>query len=284
MKSGKLSQTIAFWTARISIVIVLAFIGLLLFFIVVNGAGVMSWEFLTEYPREGMTKGGIFPAIVGTLLLVSLAVAIALPLGLMTALYLVEYAKRGRFVNLVISAIYNLNGVPSIVFGLFGLVFFVKFLGWGLSLISAASTLALMILPTIIMSSVEALKSVPDSFREGSMALGASKWKTIFKVVLPAAFPGIITGTMLGIGRAAGETAPILFTGAVFYTRGLPGSIFAPVMALPYHLFALNMEHPDIGAARPMAFGTALTLLILVLVMYLAASLIRRHYRKSKLW
>ncbi|MEM1689602.1 MAG: phosphate ABC transporter permease PstA [Candidatus Hadarchaeales archaeon] len=284
MNSRKISQKIAFLIARLSITIVLGFIGLVVFFIATNGIGVLSWEFLTGFPREGMTRGGIFPAIVGTLLLVTLAVTISFPLGLMTAIYLVEYAKPGRIRETIINAIYNLNGIPSIIFGIFGMVFFVKFLGWGVSLISAAFTLSLMTLPTITISSMEALKSIPNEFREASLALGATKWQTIFRVVLPAALPGVITGTMLSIGRAAGETAPILFTGAVFYTRGLPNSIFAPVMALPYHLFVLNVEHPDVTAARPMAFGTALVLMMLVLTMYLGASIIRWHYGKKKMW
>lgn len=284
MRSAKITQAIAFCGARLAIGLAFLFIGAILFFVARGGIGVISWEFLASPPKHGATAGGIFPAILGTLLLVSLAIAISLPLGLLTAIYLVEYARKNRFTDFVMNAIYTLNGVPSILFGLFGMVFFVKILGWGVSLLSASATLALMILPTIIMSSVEALRSVPQAFREASLALGASKEKTILKVVLPAALPGIVTGALLGIGRAAGETAPILFTGAVFYTRGLPSSPFEPVMALPYHLFALNMEHPDIERARPMAFGTALVLLMLALSVYSVATFIRYRHRKRRMW
>ncbi len=285
MKATKISQTAGFWASRFAILIVLGLLGYLLFYIIWNGAGIISWDFLTQPPTQGMTEGGIFPMIIGTLLLVSLAIAIALPFGLMSAIYLVEYApSESRFVRWVNSAVYNLNGVPSIVFGLFGLAFFVKFLGLGACLLSASLTLSLMILPTVITTSVEALRSVPDSFREGSMALGASKWQTIWKVVSPAAFPGIITGAILGVGRAAGETAPLLFTGAVFYMKGLPSSVLAPVMALPYHLFVLATEHPNISEVRPIQFGTALVLLMLVLSISLIAALIRHRYRKMRKW
>jgi len=285
MKGAKISQSAGFWASRIAIFIVIGILGYILFYIISNGAGVLSWEFLTQPPTHGMTRGGIFPAIVGTLLLVGLAIAIALPFGLMAAIYLVEYSSsESRFFRWVNSAVYNLNGVPSIVFGLFGLAVFAKFLGFGVCLLSASLTLAVMILPTVIVTSVEALRSVPDSFREGSMALGASKWQTILKVVLPAAFPGIITGSILGVGRATGETAPILFTGAVFYMKGLPSSVLDPVMALPYHLFVLATEHPNISEVRPIQFGTALVLLMLVLFVSLIAALLRHRYRKMRKW
>ena len=285
MKGKKISQAAGFWTSRFAILIALGFLGCLLFYIIWNGAGIISWDFLTQPPTHGMTRGGIFPMIVGTFLLAGLAIAMALPLGLMSAIYLVEYASsESRFVRWVNAAVYDLNGVPSIVFGLFGLAFFVMFLRLGVSLLSASLTLFLMILPIVIATSVEALRSVPNSFREGSMALGASKWQTTWKVVLPAAFPGVITGTILGVGSAAGTTAPILFTGAVFYMRGLPSCIFDPVMALPYHLFVMATEHPDIAAVRPIQFGTALVLLMLVLSMTLIAILIRHRHRKRKKW
>jgi len=285
MKGAKISQSAGFWASRIAILIIIGILGYILFYIISNGAGVISWEFLTQPPTHGMTSGGIFPAIVGTLLLVVLAIVVALPFGLMAAIYLVEYSSNeSRFFRWVNSAVNNLNGVPSIVFGLFGLAFFAKFLGFGVCLLSASLTLAMMILPTVIVTSVEALRSVPNSFREGSMALGASKWQTISRVVLPAAFPGIITGSILGVGRAAGETAPILFTGAVYYMRGLPGSVFDPVMALPYHLFVLSTEHPNISAVRPIQFGTALVLILLVLSISLVAAFIRYRYRKMRKW
>ncbi|MEM4202282.1 MAG: phosphate ABC transporter permease PstA [Candidatus Hadarchaeum sp.] len=282
---AKICQALGIWSSRIAVLIILSIMGYLLLHIILNGVGIISWDFLTKPPTSGMTGGGIFPAIVGTLLLVALAIAISLPLGLMSAIYLVEYStENSKFVRLVNSAIYNLNGVPSIVFGLFGLAFFVKFLGFGTSLLSASLTLSVMILPTVIVTSVEALKSVPTSFRDASMALGATKWQTILKVVLPAGFPGIITGAILGVGRAAGETAPILFTGAVFYMRGLPTSILEPVMALPYHLFVLATEHPNIAKVTPIQYGTALVLLLLVLFISLIAAIIRYHYRRRRKW
>ncbi|MGQ9787934.1 MAG: phosphate ABC transporter permease PstA [Candidatus Hadarchaeaceae archaeon] len=282
---ARICQFLGIWFSRVAILIILFIMGYLLLHLILKGAGVISWSFLTEPPTSGMTAGGIFPAIVGTLLLVTLAIAISLPLGLVSAIYLVEYSSEtSRFARLVNSAINNLNGVPSIVFGLFGLAFFVKFLGFGISLLSASLTLSVMILPTVIITSVEAIRSVPNSFREASMALGATKWETILKVVLPAGFPGIITGAILGVGRAAGETAPILFTGAVFYMRGLPTSILDPVMALPYHLFVLATEHPNISKVTPIQYGTALVLLFLVLTISLTAAIIRYRFRKSKRW
>ncbi|MEM3421449.1 MAG: phosphate ABC transporter permease PstA [Candidatus Hadarchaeum sp.] len=282
---AKICQALGIWSSRIAVLIILSVMGYLLLHIILNGVGIISWDFLTKPPASGMTGGGIFPAIVGTLLLVALAIAISLPLGLMSAIYLVEYStENSKFVRLVNSAIYNLNGVPSIVFGLFGLAFFVKFLGFGTSLLSASLTLSVMILPTVIVTSVESLKSVPNSFRDASMALGATKWQTILKVVLPAGFPGIITGAILGVGRAAGETAPILFTGAVFYMRGLPTSILDPVMALPYHLFVLATEHPNIAKVTPIQYGTALVLLLLVLFISLIAAIIRYRYRRRRKW
>ncbi|MBC7218924.1 MAG: phosphate ABC transporter permease PstA [Hadesarchaea archaeon] len=282
---AKICQFLGIWSSRVAILIILSVMGYLLLHIILNGIGVISWDFLTKPPTSGMTAGGIFPAIVGTILLVTLAIAISLPLGLMSAIYLVEYSsENSKFVRLVNSAIHNLNGIPSIVFGLFGLAFFVKFLGFGTSLLSASLTLSVMILPTVIVTSVEAIRSVPNSFREASMALGATKWETILKVVLPAGFPGIITGAILGVGRAAGETAPILFTGAVFYMRGLPTSILDPVMALPYHLFVLATEHPNISKVTPIQYGTALVLLLLVLTISLTAAIIRYRFRKSRRW
>lgn len=285
MNGARISQSAGFWAARIAIITVLAALGYLILWIIWNGSKIMSWQFLTQPPTEGMTAGGIFPIIVGTLLLVTLAISIALPLGLMSSIYLVEYSSsNSRFVRLVQLAVYNLNGVPSIVFGLFGLAFFAKFLGFGTSLLSASLTLSFMILPTVIVTSVEALKSVPDSFREGSIALGATKWQTIAKVVLPASLPGVITGAIIGVGRAAGETAPILFTGAVFYMKGLPTSVLDPVMALPYHLFVLATEAPNMSKVAPIQYGTALVLLILVLSISLVAALIRHRYKKIRKW
>ena len=249
-----------------------------------NGLPVLSWEFLTAMPRRSGAEGGILPAILGTLTLVVGTVAVALPLGMATAVYLSEYAKPGRFARTVRLAIVTLAGVPSIVFGLFGLGLFVIFLGFGASIISGCLTLACMILPTIIVSSEEALRAVPQSLREGSLALGGTKWQTIYKNVLPYSISGMLTGSILGIGRAAGETAPILLTVAAFYLPKLPRSIFDQVMALPYHLYVLATQHPDAAEVRPMQYATALVLLVLVLAVNLAAILLRIHIRKKCTW
>ena len=257
----------------------------LIFFVTVRGFRVINWEFLTAAPKDGMTAGGIFPAIVGTFYLTLLAIAAALPVGVITAIYLNEYADRtSRLVQLSRKAINALAGIPSVVFGLFGLALFVNFLHFGVSILSGGLTLAIMILPVIIRSSEEALSAVPFSFREASLALGASKWYTIRRAVLPTALPGIFTGAILGIGRVAGETAPIMFTAATFFTGRLPSSIRDEVMALPYHIYGLMTEgtHPEQQA--PIAYGTALVLLILVLGIDLIAILWRYRSRKTKKW
>jgi phosphate transport system permease protein len=256
----------------------------IIFKILWHGLPVMSWEFLTTMPRRGGAEGGILPAIVGTLLLALGTVVVALPLGMATAIYLSEYAKAGRFTHIIRLAIVTLAGVPSIVFGLFGLGLFVIFLRFGASIIAGCLTLACMILPTIIVSSEEALRAVPQSLREGSLALGATKWQTIYKNVLPYSVSGMLTGSILGIGRAAGETAPILLTVAAFYLPKLPKSIFDQVMALPYHLYVLATQHPDIAKVRPMQYATALVLLGLVLGINLVAILLRIHIRKKYRW
>ncbi|HEQ98129.1 MAG TPA: phosphate ABC transporter permease PstA [candidate division Zixibacteria bacterium] len=263
------------------IVVVIAYI---IMDIVWNGIGVIGPDFLFEYPRKSGAEGGIWPAIVGTFYLVAGTIAIALPLGMASAVYLSEYARQGRFTRMVRLAIITLAGVPSIVFGLFGLGLFVLFFKFGASIIAGSLTLACMILPTIIVASEEALHAVPQSLREGSLALGATKWETIYKNVLPYAVPGMLTGSILGIGRAAGETAPILLTVAAFYLPRLPSSIFDQVMALPYHLFVLATQHPNAEAVRPMQYGTALVLLFLVLTVNMVAIMIRSRYRKKTKW
>lgn len=263
---------------------IVAVIAYMIFCIVVRGLPAISWEFLTAMPRRSGAQGGILPAIVGTLLLVTGTIAIALPLGMATAIYLSEYAKQGRFTQMVRLAIITLAGVPSIVFGLFGLGLFVIFLGFGTSILSGCLTLACMILPTIIASSEEALRAVPKLLRQGSLALGATKWQTIYKNVLPYSFSGMLTGSILGIGRAAGETAPILLTVAAFYLPRLPKSIFDQVMALPYHLYILATQHPEADKIRPMQYGTALVLLVLVFGVNLIAILLRLHIRKKYKW
>ncbi len=279
--SPKISQKIAFCLIVASIITVLSILGIILFDIISHGLPYVTWDFLTQPPRALGREGGIFPAIVGTLYLTLGAIAIALPLGIGAAVYLNEYTKEGRMTRLIRTGADLLNGTPSIVFGLFGFAFLVIYLKFGVSLIAGQITLALMVLPTIIRTTEEALKSVPVSVREGSLALGATKWQTIRKVVLPPAAPGIITGTILSIGRAAGETAPILFTAVVFSQRFLPTSLFQPVMALPYHLYVLATNVPG---AEGNQYGTAVVLLVLVIAIYSVAIAVRNHYHKTLRW
>ena len=276
---NKLTQHLGFLLLWIAIIPTLFFLGTIIYFVCVKGISIISWEFLTEVPRRGMTEGGIAPAIVGTLYLTMGAILFSLPLGLACAIYLCEYSPAGYVVNVIRMSINNLAGVPSVVFGLFGLVVFVKFFGFGVSILSGSLTLGIMVLPQIISASQEALIAVPQSYREASLALGATHWQTIKKMVLPSALPGILTGVILSIGRAAGETAPILFTAATFYTRGYPGSIFSEVMALPYHIYALMTEgtHPEKQTA--IAYGCALILMLLVLLMSALAIFLRQRQR-----
>lgn len=251
------------------------------YFIVSKGAGIISIEFLTQNPMDSMTKGGILPCIIGTACLSIGSVIFALPIGVASAVYLNEYAKPGPVVRLIRLGINNLAGVPSVVFGLFGLAFFCIMLKMGVSMLAGALTLGVMSLPVIIGSTEEALKSVPDTYREASLGLGATKWQTIYRVVLPAAMPGILTGVILAISRAAGETAPIMFTGAVFFTPDLPDSIFDKVMALPYHIYVLATDSANIEATRPIQFGTSLVLISLVLGMNLFVILYRSRLRRK---
>lgn len=280
--SSKVSQSIAFALLRASIFIVVLPIILVIYYLVKEGAHAMSWEFLTTMPSNGMRSGGILSPIVGTLYLIGLTIVIALPLGLISAIYLSEYARPGIFTRIIRMAIINLAGVPSIVYGLFGYGIFVLMLGMGESILAGSMTLALLVLPVIITAAEEALTSVPQGFREASLALGASKWQTTRRVVLPNAIPGVITGSILGISRAAGETAPILFTVAAFYMPNLPRSIFDKAMALPYHLFIMSTQVPN--APVGIQWGTALTLLVIVIGMNLIASIIRVHYRRKRDW
>lgn len=279
--SSQAIQKIAFCIITSGTALVLFALIVIIFDIVSNGLPALTWEFLTEAPRNLGREGGIFPAIVGTIYLVIGAVAIALPIGVGAAIYLNEYTTEGKITRIIRAGNDLLNGTPSIVFGLFGFAFLVLFVGLGVSLIAGQITLALMILPTIIRTSEEALKTVPDSLRQGSLALGATRWQTVSRVVLPAAAPGILTGTILGIGRAAGETAPLLFTAVVFSKRFLPTSLSEPVMALPYHLFILATNVPG---AETQKYGTALVLLLLVTGIYSVAILMRRHAKKIVRW
>ena len=280
--SPKVTEKIAFTLLLIATLLVIVPVLAVIVIIIKNGLAGISWEFLTQMPRSGMRAGGILPAIVGTFYLVAGAVFVALPLGLFAAIYLSEYSKDNLMNRIVRLAIINLAGVPSVVFGLFGLALFVTFFKFGSSILAGSLTLGVMILPVIITSSREALDAVPKSFREVSLSLGATKLQTIKHAVLPHALPGILTGTILGIGRAAGETAPILFTVAAFYLPRLPKSIFDQAMALPYHLYVLSTQVPNVDVK--IRYGTALVLLAIVLLMNLIAITIRSHFRSKKKW
>ena len=277
----KLSQQVAFWIFRILGIIVVGILFWILGFIVYNGIGVISWEFITAAPTEGMTSGGIFPAIVGTLCLIAGSMIFAFPLGVMSAIYTNEFAGNGWIISFIRVMTNNLGSIPSIVFGLFGMALFVNTLGFGDSILAGSLTLGLLVLPLVIRTTEEALKSVPDSYRSGSLALGASKLQTIRKVVLPMAFPNITTGLILSIGRVSGETAPILFTVAAYFLPKLPSGIFDQVMALPYHLYVIATSGTDIEASRPIAYGTALVLISIVLLMNILAAFLRRHFDKK---
>ena len=282
IKNPYIKERIAFAVLFAATVIVVLPIIFILFFIIQHGWNAISWEFLTQMPRKGMREGGIFPAIVGTLYLVLGTLLFALPLGVMSAIYLTEYAKDNWLTRLVKLAIINLAGVPSVVYGLFGLGVFVMFLKFGASILAGSLTLAIMELPIIITTTRKALDSVPQSFRQVSLSLGASKWDTIRHAVLPHAMPGILTGMILTVSRAAGETAPILFTVAAFYLPKLPHSVFDQVMALPYHLYVISTQVPNIKLE--VRYGTALVLLMIVLTMNGVAIVLRAHFRKKKKW
>ncbi|MDD1694974.1 MAG: phosphate ABC transporter permease PstA [Methanoregula sp.] len=276
--SEKIIQKIAFCLIGLATIIVLAILFIILSDIVVHGLPALSWDFLTQPPRDLGREGGIFPAIIGTLYLVAGAIAIALPLGVGAAVYLVEYTREGKVTKVIRTGVDLLNGTPPIVFGLFGFAFIVLYLNVGVSLLAGQITLALMVLPTVIRTTEESLKNIPQSLREGSLALGATKWQTISQVVIPPAVPGIVTGAILSIGRAAGETAPIMFTAVVFSSRFLPDSVFDPVMALPYHLFILATNVPGSSVNK---YGTALVLLLLVIGFYAVAILVRTHFQNK---
>jgi len=279
--SARICEKFAFSLIYACGIFVISILGIVLFYLASHGLGAISLDFLTQSPRRMGREGGIFPAIIGTLLLVTVAISASLPIGIGAGIYLSEYSRESTVTKMLRIFTDNLNGTPSIVFGLFGFAFFVLYLNLGVSLIAGGLTLAMMILPTIIRTTEEAVKAVPQTLREGSLALGASKWTTIQKVVLPSALPGIATGTILSIGRAAGETAPIMFTAVVFSQRLLPNELTDPVMALPYHLFVLVTNVPN---AETNAYGTALVLLMLVLGMNLFAILIREKYQKYAKW
>ncbi|HQP01228.1 MAG TPA: phosphate ABC transporter permease PstA [Bacteroidia bacterium] len=280
--SKKTKEQIAFAIFRILGIITLGVLIWILGFICFNRISVMSWDFIFSYPEEGMTSGGIFPAIVGTLYLVLGSIIIAFPLGVMSAIYTVEYAKNNWVTKLIRIMTNNLASIPSIVFGLFGMTLFVNTLAFGDSIIAGSLTLSLLILPVVIRTTEEALKAVPNTYRTGSMALGANKIQTIKRIILPTAFPNIITGLVLSIGRVSGETAPILFTVVAYFLPKLPSSIFDQVMALPYHLYVLATSGTDIEKSRPVAYGTALVLIIIVLLMNTIAGVIKNQFQKNK--
>ena len=265
-------------------IVICLILGFIISFLIIRGYKVIDWKFLTGLPSRGMTEGGIFPAIVGTFYLIIGSITVSLPLGVFSAVYLEEYAKPSAVVTSLRLAIHCLAGVPSVVFGLFGLGIFVKLFGFGVSLLSGSLTLGIMALPIVITSVEESLKTVPLSFREASLALGATKWMTVRRVVLPAALPGILTGLILSVGRVAGETAPILFTAAAFYARGFPRSIFDRVLALPYHIYGLMTEGTRPEKQVPIAYGTALVLLVLVLIVNFLAIYLRRRSRSTRKW
>ena len=274
-------QEVAICALMINMVVVIGILVAIIGYILVNGVPYLSMEFLTQFPEDGGASGGIFPAIVGTLELIVGTAAIALPFGILTGIYLAEYSKDSKLNRIIREAIDILNGTPSVVFGLFGLTFLVIALGMGQSLLAGCLALAFMIVPVIIRTTEEALMTVPRELREASRAMGATKWQTTYKVVIPAAMGGTITGSILAIGRVAGETAPIMFTAAVAYQPELAGSLLEPVMALPYHLYYLAAEVPGATGAQ---YGTATVLLIIVLGMFVAASIVRNHYNKKIKW
>jgi len=251
-------------------------------YILAQGSPAISWEFLSAVPRDGMRAGGILPAIVGTFYLTLGTAVFSVPLGIAAAIYLSEYASDNRLTRLIRIAIINLSGIPSVVYGLFGLGLFVLFLQFGTSILAASLTLSIMTLPVIISTAEEALRAVPQAFRTVSISLGATQWQTIRRIVLPQSIPGIITGVILGLERAAGETAPILFTGAAFFLPRLPNSPFDATMALPYHLFVISTQVPEMPIK--IQYGTALVLLAFVLGMNLIATAIRSRARAKRQW
>ncbi|MBI9030701.1 phosphate ABC transporter permease PstA [bacterium] len=284
MNKRKLQEIVGVNFLRLGVIFTAFFLISFLYIIFSKGGSVLSWTFFTDFPREGMTTGGIYPAIVGTLYLTILSILIALPLGVFTAIYMVHLAKPYWLMRIVRIAVNTLAGVPSIIYGLFGLTLFVRIMQLEVSLISGALTLAILALPVIINASEEAIRSVPRSFREGSLALGATERQTIMRVIVPTALPNILTGAIISIGRVAGETAPIMFTAATFYSRMLPTSINHEVMALPYHIYALMTEGSKPDQQVPIAYGTAVVLLLLVMFVSATAIIIRYKIRKSRKW
>jgi phosphate transport system permease protein len=280
--SRQTSQKIAFTILTVLAVVVVVPIVAVVAYIVVQGIGAVNWEFLSTFPRNGMRAGGILPAIIGTVVLTFGTAVVSIPIALGAAIYLAEYARDTWLTRAIRLAIINLAGIPSVVYGLFGLGLFVLFLGLGTSIVAGSLTLGLMTLPVVISTAEEALLTVPQRFRVVSRSLGASRWQTVRQVVLPNALPGILTGIILGLERAAGETAPILFTVAAFYLPRLPRSPLDQTMALPYHLYVISTQVP--GMPLQVQYGTALVLLVLVLGMEVGATVIRSRFRRRRQW
>lgn len=276
--SKRVNQILAFNLFRLVSFSIIGILFLILGFIIVRGFSAINLDFLIKMPEDGMTEGGIFPAIIGTLCLIVGSMLFAFPVGVLSGIYMNEYLKENWFKKLVRSMTNNLSGIPSIVFGLFGMAFFVQKLKFGDSILAGSLTLGLMVLPTIIRTTEEALKSVDDSLRHGSYALGATKLQTIRKVILPICYPNIMTGLILSVSRVSGETAPILFTVAAYFLPRLPHSIFDQVMALPYHLYVIATSGTNIDKSMPMAYGTALVLIVIVLLVNLLANAVRKYY------
>ncbi|MDR6563562.1 MULTISPECIES: phosphate ABC transporter permease PstA [unclassified Arcicella] len=264
-----------------STLVVCLILGIILWDIFSKGFSSISWQFISQLPTEGMTKGGILPAIVGTVLLTFITTLFSVPFGVACALYLNEYAQPSMLTNIIRASIRNLAGIPSIIYGLFGLALFVQTLRLGTSVLSAGLTLGLLSLPYIITTTEEALKRIPNSMREATLALGVTQFETIKDVVLPQALPGILTGVILTMSRAAGETAPILFTGVAFYINGITTSVNKEFMALPYHLYMLSTQHQSIESVRPLAYGTAAVLILLVFMLNIIAFYIRFKHKSQ---
>ena len=263
---GMGSERLGFGVLALCAGAIVSLVGCVVAVLIWEGAEVaVSWSFLTSEPRKGMTEGGILPAIVGTVYVTLVTAVLSVPVGVLAAVYLHDYAKPNLMTRLVRLSIRNLAGVPSIVYGLFGVALFVHGLGFGMSVLASGCTLGLLTLPWTISASEEALATVPQTLRDGAMALGATRAEALVTVVLPGAAPGILTGVILGLARAAGETAPILFTGVAFATPGLPVSPLDRFMALPYHLYVLSTQHHDPDMVRPLAYATALVLLGVVM-------------------
>lgn len=276
-----LAEGVAFWLFRLLSAAVVIVLFVILAFIILKGIRVLNWDFITTAPTDGMKGGGVWPAIVGTFYLMVGSAIFAFPLGIMSGIYMHEYATHGWVVRFIRMMTNNLAGIPSIVFGLFGMSLFVNFFGFGDSILAGSLTLGLLALPLVIRTTEEALKAIPDTFREGSRGLGATKLQTIWHVILPMAMPNIITGLILALGRVSGETAPILFTCAAYFLPQLPHSIFDQCMALPYHLYVLATSGTDLDKQVPIAYGTALVLIIIILAVNLIANALRNYFQKK---